>query len=235
MISVSCTCGRRFKAEEHHAGKRTRCPVCGQLLIIGHSATGGPSGVNDNGELPSWWFPTEPDPDMKPGPASPGRGGSNPDDIQTVILPPKSSSHVDIPPSSPPGDRSRRARLSLGVLAGVVLGVPIGLACFAWLRPDGKEGPRSRDLPPGTKAPGQKQDPRHGAAKADADDGSADGIEASGPGPPLGLLVPAYFYPAGEGLKSWERLIEAAGKVPIVAVANPGMARGNGWTPLTAC
>src|SRR6516164_660847 len=57
MISVSCTCGRRFKAEDQHAGKRTKCPVCGNLLVIGQ-APAGSSGVNDNGEVPSWWFPT---------------------------------------------------------------------------------------------------------------------------------------------------------------------------------
>ena len=42
MISVSCSCGRRFKAEDHHAGKRTRCPVCGNMLVIGQSAVTGP-------------------------------------------------------------------------------------------------------------------------------------------------------------------------------------------------
>ena len=29
MIRVVCGCGRVFKAEERHSGKRTRCPVCG--------------------------------------------------------------------------------------------------------------------------------------------------------------------------------------------------------------
>ncbi|MDR3638787.1 MAG: spherulation-specific family 4 protein [Isosphaeraceae bacterium] len=38
---------------------------------------------------------------------------------------------------------------------------------------------------------------------------------------PVRLLVPAYFYPAGEGLKAWDRLIAAADKAPIVAVVDP--------------
>jgi hypothetical protein len=40
---------------------------------------------------------------------------------------------------------------------------------------------------------------------------------------PLRLLVPAYFYPAGDGLKEWEKLIAAhdpARRVEVVVVAN---------------
>lgn len=45
--------------------------------------------------------------------------------------------------------------------------------------------------------------------------------------PALQLLVPAYFYPGGEGLKEWDRLIDAAGRVPIVAIANPASGPGD--------
>lgn len=41
------------------------------------------------------------------------------------------------------------------------------------------------------------------------------------------LLVPAYFYPAGEGRKQWDRLIAAAKEVPIVAIANPASGPGD--------
>ena len=92
MISVSCSCGRKFKAEDHHAGKRTRCPVCGNMLVIGQAPLTPPSGVSDNGEVPSWWFPgsssprsSMPLPPREPPP--PTRSGSNPDDIQTAIVP----------------------------------------------------------------------------------------------------------------------------------------------------
>ena len=44
--------------------------------------------------------------------------------------------------------------------------------------------------------------------------------------PRLKLIIPAYFYPAGPGLKQWERLIEAAARVSIVAVANPATGPG---------
>ena len=48
--------------------------------------------------------------------------------------------------------------------------------------------------------------------------GSAPG--ASPAEPALSLLVPAYIYPGGKGLKDWERLIAAADSVPIIAIIN---------------
>lgn len=38
--------------------------------------------------------------------------------------------------------------------------------------------------------------------------------------PYLRLLVPAYFYPSNSGLKEWNRLIEAAKRVPVTAIVN---------------
>lgn len=41
--------------------------------------------------------------------------------------------------------------------------------------------------------------------------------------PPIRILVPAYFYPAGEGLKTWEQLIASHApekKIELVAIAN---------------
>jgi len=43
----------------------------------------------------------------------------------------------------------------------------------------------------------------------------------------LRLLVPAYIYPVGEGRKEWQRLIDAASKVEIVAIANPSSGPGD--------
>ncbi len=42
----------------------------------------------------------------------------------------------------------------------------------------------------------------------------------------LRLLVPAYIYPVGDGRKEWQRLIDAAAKVKIVAIANPSSGPG---------
>jgi Spherulation-specific family 4 len=43
----------------------------------------------------------------------------------------------------------------------------------------------------------------------------------------LCLLVPAYIYPGGDGRKEWQRLIDAASKVEIVAIANPNSGPGS--------
>jgi hypothetical protein len=51
------------------------------------------------------------------------------------------------------------------------------------------------------------------------------------PEPRLRLLVPAYFYPAGEGLKHWDRLLAAAAQVPIVAIVNPASGPGEKADP----
>ena len=47
----------------------------------------------------------------------------------------------------------------------------------------------------------------------------------------LRVLVPAYFYPAGNGLREWDRLIEAAAHIPIVAIANPATGPGEKVDP----
>jgi hypothetical protein len=40
------------------------------------------------------------------------------------------------------------------------------------------------------------------------------------------LLVPAYFYPGGDGLRHWERLLASAAEAEIVAVVNPDSGPG---------
>jgi hypothetical protein len=49
--------------------------------------------------------------------------------------------------------------------------------------------------------------------------------------PPTRLLVPAYFYPAGDGLKTWQTLLASAAKVPTVAIANPDSGPGKSADP----
>ena len=39
--------------------------------------------------------------------------------------------------------------------------------------------------------------------------------------PKVKLLVPAYFYPAADGLRDWNRLIAAASALDLIAIANP--------------
>lgn len=49
--------------------------------------------------------------------------------------------------------------------------------------------------------------------------------------PSLKLIVPAYFYPGGKELKAWHHLIDAASKVPIIAIANPASGPGKQVDP----
>lgn len=45
------------------------------------------------------------------------------------------------------------------------------------------------------------------------------------------ILVPAYFYPAGNGTKEWKRLLEAGERASIVAIVNPGSGPGKRVDP----
>jgi hypothetical protein len=56
-------------------------------------------------------------------------------------------------------------------------------------------------------------------------------VPATEPAPRVQLLVPAYFYPAGEGLKHWEALAAAAKRMPVRAVVNPASGPGDKADP----
>lgn len=56
-------------------------------------------------------------------------------------------------------------------------------------------------------------------------------LAATPPPIPFKLLVPAYFYPDGDGLKHWQNLINAAGKAHVVAIANPASGPGKTVDP----
>lgn len=48
---------------------------------------------------------------------------------------------------------------------------------------------------------------------------------------PIRILVPAYFYPAGEGLAAWKKMIASAAQTPITAIVNPGSGPGKRIDP----
>src|SRR5690348_9992307 len=48
-ISFACSCGKSFRAKDELAGKRTKCPACGQVLVIPSSQVSEPPG--GTGEL----------------------------------------------------------------------------------------------------------------------------------------------------------------------------------------
>jgi hypothetical protein len=55
----------------------------------------------------------------------------------------------------------------------------------------------------------------------------AEGGEPSRPR----LLVPAYFYPEGEGLRQWDRLLSSAAEDEVVAIVNPASGPGRRADP----
>ncbi len=86
MIRVVCGCGRVFKAEDRHAGKRTKCPVCGTTLTIGGTPVSSSSG-GDFDEVPSWWYPS--DPQGRPAAVATSSGGvGDLDTMRTAVFPP---------------------------------------------------------------------------------------------------------------------------------------------------
>jgi hypothetical protein len=68
-----------------------------------------------------------------------------------------------------------------------------------------------------------------GRSPADETGGRKDS-PARDKGPRLRLLIPAYFYPAGAGLKDWDRLF-AATEVPLVVIVNPASGPGKEADP----
>jgi hypothetical protein len=57
------------------------------------------------------------------------------------------------------------------------------------------------------------------------------GIAAAPQAQALELLVPAYFYPAGQGATYWNQMVAAAAKAPIVAILNPNSGPGTAVDP----
>ncbi len=284
MIRVVCACGRVFKAEDRHAGKRTKCPVCGAMLTIGRTPVSSSSG-GDVDEVPSWWYPSDPQGPVD-GSGLPPRGGSDPEAIPTAILPPGGDvqlaaqrAHPSRRPALASGARrpaparplSRVRRLWILSVGTAVLAVSAlgSLVVMRSVAPERRTAPAAaKDLaappaqsrPPGGDAPAQPPpEPGRGAqqpssltptanapSRAAAPSGPAP--EPTGPGRPgekgsaapepsarmarrLRLLVPAYIYPSGAGRKQWQKLIEAAAKVEVVAIANPSTGPGRERNP----
>jgi serine/threonine protein kinase len=165
-------------------------------------------------------------PSSKPVPAMPAERGSTPvprSDIRQeatgALLPssikPEESNEMDGPRPSPPSPprkakdspphshpaAAKRRWLWVTVVAGLL--VVAGATSFAVYKLSVGKGP-----PPGAGQP-------EGAPPA-ASDGS----------PRLRLLVPAYFYPVGEGLVQWDRLIDSPVASATVAILNTSSGPG---------
>jgi Spherulation-specific family 4 len=175
MIRVVCTCGRAFKTEDRHAGKQTKCPVCGADLTVGATSEARPSSSGGDG-TPTWWDANNP-----PGPAArgtaPTRSGSDPgpDAVGTTIVPPGSDrppqrrastpagappAHVP-PPKAPaatwmqvPGRLSWLAgnRRAVAVAGGAAACVLVAFVAFLWLRQETPGAGGAAPAPPGVES-----------------------------------------------------------------------------------
>jgi Spherulation-specific family 4 len=278
MLRIVCACGRAFKAEDRHTGKRTKCPACGAGLTIGPTPVPSSSG-NDVDEVPAWWYPSDPATHATRG-IAPTRSGSDPDReaVDTVVFPagydaspkPPASSQSPsavasttpqaFPPKTPVGAQVRvPAHASFpvkklwAIASGTVGFLVLAIGAILWLRsapPGVNEVSLPREAEPDTRdrldpsrlsppsTPGGNSNPSESrvASKSNTDP-SPSGPQIDIADPPraspasasrrLRMLVPAYIYPTGEGRKEWRRLIDAASKVEIVAIANPNSGPGN--------
>jgi hypothetical protein len=154
MIRVVCNCGRAFKAEDRHAGRRTNCPECGAILTIGQTPLSSSSG-SDVDTQPAWWK-TGGEPRTKVPPYRDGSNGNETPHSDTVTLPfdnrpiiaagayeqriPGAISTAGKPglvnPSAAPRPRRSLLFVKLGaVFLGVLaLGIVVGLTA-KWIRP----------------------------------------------------------------------------------------------------
>ena len=258
MILVLCSCGRKFKADDQHAGKRTRCPVCGNMLVIGQPAGKAPSNVSDDGEMPSWWFPSGPlakgsTPSISPLPT---RGGIDPEDIHTAVIPSHSSSHPEMPSQgSVRAPVNGISKILVWVIWGALACAVMSTATILWRQTAGKGSGTPVTNPPGSvllARPAETGGKHHQAdpiarvqntdqgptvpdtvtrqtiqSASDKLKESVESASASSLTPRLQVLVPAYFYPSGPGLKAWQHLMEATSKIKIVAIANPSSGPGD--------
>ncbi|HZY84319.1 MAG TPA: spherulation-specific family 4 protein [Gemmataceae bacterium] len=160
--------------------------------------------------LPVSLYPPAP----TPTPASTKEGAADfpsaaqPSATPTAVMATKSATTRPAPPGAaravsrpPSAGKARRRWAGAALVALVVLAGAAGVAAYKMRGADGTPGPG------GPPAPGPVAAPR------------------------LRLLVPAYFYPAGEGLAEWFRLIESAGPAGTVVIANTSSGPGDKVDP----
>ncbi len=71
-IIVTCDCGAKLRAQDEHAGKKTRCPRCGALLVIPADGGDRPPDVEPVEEEPPRRGVVAPPPAPRPSRASYG-------------------------------------------------------------------------------------------------------------------------------------------------------------------
>ena len=235
MISIACSCTGEFWIRDRLAGREAVCPACGTTLAvpplegIKREMTPATCSCGEVFWSSSWQVGKVSRCPICGDAVGPSRSKSG---ITTIQAPETGRPAGPMPETlstwanegpSPPDGEPEAARRSAAVApptrpplstrgigarasalaAGVLVLMVVGL--IGVLRPPGSLG--KGEIP-------------------------AAPIPIDPPSPPLlRILVPAYFYPGGPGLKDWNRLIEAAPRVPIVAIVNPASGPGTEAIP----
>jgi hypothetical protein len=204
MIRVVCGCGRVFKAEDRHAGKRTKCPVCGTTLTIGGTPVSSSSG-GDFDEVPSWWYPSDPQGQSAPVATSSG-GVGDIDSMRTAVSPSgPNPGHMNPLGNHPrltiaangarlqsPTPASSRVRRLWALSASTATLAVLALGAIVWMgwtmpedgrppRPAGAPSVKSVDTVPGEPA---SASPRAIPSRAVAGDEGGSAIVAGNAPPP---------------------------------------------------
>jgi len=169
--------------------------------------------------------------------------------VKTESPTPRAS--IQLPAPAPP-HRSLPVSKRLAILGGTLALTALAILTIFWLRPPAPANvgislagatsrPTKPDASTSTKvAPGSNTDETPSPGRST----SENPVATPPPAPPiiatnlpatghipgssrLKILVPAYIYPAGDGRTDWDRLIAAATKVEIVAIANPDSGPGS--------
>ncbi len=221
MTLVRCACGEPYWSSNWRPGRRSKCPICGRAVGSAGPTTSATASVT-SGSISG---PAPIAPPLKPsqsGFASPKTPAPGLAGRWDRLI----------------GDRSRRPLL---IAAAVVPLALLAVAVAFWPGEDptpvpdnagnlaGPSGNPDGSTPP-VVPPNVENSTLNGNAADEASSPSPLGPEPTRSAR-LRLLVPAYFYPGGPSLEHWNRLIDVAHRVPIVAVVNPSSGPGTEANP----
>lgn len=221
LTPARCACGEVFWSASWRPGRRTKCPVCGR-------AVGGPAPTT-SATVSSTTPPT-----------SSG---------ETLPLAPKPPVSAVIPPASTatPRDPLRSGWPALvGTLVGLAVVLVFGMMIWSGVttpEPNPSDDVPSTGITRGDSLPGAAGTTTSTTAPDTTPASASQVTPPTAVAPPLTnlpeafrtarlrLLIPAYFYPAGPGMEHWNRLMAAAGRVPIGAIVNPSSGPGDEPNP----